>query len=85
MPLHCSGLVFFLSLGLCTYSLNKSYSYCLILLFLKLKKIHFMYINVLSATISMYYTCAWCLWRPEEVTDALGLELQTLQVTMWLL
>jgi hypothetical protein len=38
----------------------------------------FIYMSVLPAYKSVYYLCAWCLWRPEKVSDLLELELQTI-------
>lgn len=37
-----------------------------------------MYIGVLSIRMYVYHALAWCLWRPEVVQQAPGLELQTL-------
>lgn len=34
--------------------------------------------SVLLACLPVHCLCAWCLWRPEEVLDLLGLELQML-------
>lgn len=35
-----------------------------------------MYMSVLPACLNVHHMCVWCLWRPEEGLDHLGLELQ---------
>lgn len=32
-----------------------------------------MFIDILPAYMSVYYMCAWCLWRPEEGVGASGI------------